>query len=528
MQNFAQIEGVAVDTPKTDIISDNDLSKSTNVVIKASRVSTQTKELINQVLEKTPLKNTYKKNGVLYLITIVEKTPQEISFKSILKHFGKNKKYNPDAEYQRRGEQHSDPTRRDILISILSGENVGLIVLKQNSDGTWDIVDGKQRMEVVHDFLNNNLEISSDKAADFWKLFLNDRFLYKETISDKKDLLITNKILAKIQTGKYPKVKYEDLPSYIQEHVIDEFNLNGIIADVQVKNLSTNTTLYENEENYSKKEVGKAILKKFIDINKNKKVISSSDILWASNKDCILENREFLSSLPSMGNVFGYLLKNKPNSNELDDTNDVRKFMILLARAAMIYQGDLSWGDSEKKLVSLVLDRDAGDFSDRTAEVFEKVVSCFEKGLFSQTYIQGNIEKELMVQPEFTSSRSDILKLSYFTMMWYMIEHIEKNPNDYMRAGEGKIKFFKLVEKVSEYLTLGKLANINHDEWNRDDLPLKKYDLGNEFFSNEIFENIEVGNLLRKVKDLNQHQAGLSKDYAETFKKLIRFAETKI
>jgi len=527
-----QTESVHVDTPKTLTISDSDSSKSTKNQItfspKTTRVSIETKERINLLLEETPLKNTYTKNGVHYLITIVEKEGLELSFKKILKHFGKNKKYNPDAEYQRRGEQHTDPTRRDILISILSGENIGLIVMKQNPDETWDIIDGKQRMEVVYDFLTNHLEISTDKSADFWKLFLNDRFLYRENITDKKDLMTVNKILNKIQEGKFPKVKYEDLPTFIQEFIIDEFQLNGIVANVNVKNLSNNTILYENEENYSKKEVGKAILKKFIDINKNKKVISSSDILWASGKDCILENREFLSTLPNMGNIFGYQLKYKTGSHDLDDTNEVRKFMILLARASMIYQGDLSWGDSEKKLVSLVLEKDKGDFSDRTTEVFEKMISCFEKGLFSQTYFQGNLEKELYIQPEFTSTRSDILKLTYFTMMWYVVEHIEKNPNEYMKAGEGKTKLFKLVEKVSEYLTLGKLANINHDEWNRNDLPLKKYDLANEFFSTEKFEDIEIGELLKKVKDFNQHQAGLSRDYEQTFKKLIKYSETKI
>ena len=113
-------------------------------------------------------------------------------------------------------------------------------------------------------------------------------------------------------------------------------------------------------------------------------------------------------------------------------------------------------------------------------------------------------------------------------MMWYMTEHVEKNPNEYMKAGEGKTKFFKLVEKVSEYLTLGKLANINHDEWYREDLPLKKYNLDEEFYSNEKFEGVEISELLRKVKDFNQHQAGLSRDYAETFRKLIKYAETKI
>ena len=179
-------------------------------------------------------------------------------------------------------------------------------------------------------------------------------------------------------------------------------------------------------------------------------------------------------------------------------------------------------------MVSLVLEKDNGDFSTKTRDIFEKMISCFEKGLFSQTYFHANSEKELKVQQEFTSGRSDILKLSYFTMMWYLTEHIEINPNEYMKAGEGKTKLFKLVEKISEYLTLGKLANINHTEWNREELPLIKYNLGQEFYSEEMFEDIKITDLLHKVKDLNQHQAGLSKDADKTFKKLIRYSESKL
>ena len=78
------------------------------------------------------------------------------------------------------------------------------------------------------------------------------------------------------------------------------------------------------------------------------------------------------------------------------------------------------------------------------------------------------------------------------------------------------------------YLTLGKLANINHDEWNRQDLPLVKYNLSQEFYSTDKFDGIEIGILLKKVKDLNQHQKGLSKDSENTLKTLIKYCETKI
>jgi hypothetical protein len=537
MENYIQNEGVIVDTP-TNVISDNSLFKSTqnSPVVSFTNliegVSLETKNLILKHLSKTPLKNTYVFNGKLYQICIYEKQDLDISFKSIFNHLGKgkNKKYNPDAEYQRRGKQHSESSRQEILLALLSGENVGLLILKKNIDGTYDIVDGKQRMEIVKDFISGSLTIPPKKAANFWKLYLDK--IINTHIHDKEDKLKCSKIVSKLSQGKYPKVNYLDLPTFIKESIFenDELKLSAKVADIQVTELGTNKIIQSVEEAYNEQKVGKAIFKKFIDINKNKAVIKAADILWAAGEDSILENRRFLETLPNMGSLFGYVLKNKPNSNELDDTDEVRNFMILLARASMLYQGDLKWGDSTKKYVTMVLDEGKGDFNPVVQDTFERVISVFENGLFSTSI--GPDEKTIQIPSEFTSSRSDILKLSYFLMMWYVVEYIKGKSDRFISGGEPKMRLLRLVEKLSIYLTLGKLGNIDHTRWNDEkeiDLPLIKYKLKEEFYSEEYFEGIKIKDLMVKIKDLNIHQSGLSgADYDKTFRTLIKYVDSKL
>lgn len=534
-------EGV-VDTPKTLVISDDDTSKSTiyNPVLD-NNLHQSIKDSILDGLSRTPLKNTYVYDGKLYLVSIFEKQTMEISFKSVHQKFGKgpNKIYNPDAEYQRRGKQHTEASRQEILLALLAGENVGLIILKKNSDGTYDIVDGKQRMEIVKDFIQGNLIISPKKAANFWKLYLHQ--LLSTHVHDKEDKLKVNKILNKLAQRKYPKVVYKDLPKFIQNEIYenDQLKLSAKIADIQIVELGSNRIIHPNEKEYNFDIVTKAIFKKFIDINKNKAVIKAQDILWAAGEDCILENRRFLETYPQMGFLFGYTLKNKPNSQDLDDTDQVRSFMILLARASMLFQGSfedsdtikmgsLKWGDSPKKFVDMVLTDGKGDFTPYVQELFYKMISIFERGLFNHKV--GPEQKEIQIPEEFTSQRSDILKLSYFLMMWYVTEYIQGKSERFLSGGEPKMRFLELVQKLSIYLTLGKLGNVDHNRWNIDkDLPLLKYNLKDEFYSEETFEGIKLGELLGRVKDLNIHQAGLSKDtYPETFRTLIKYVDSKL
>jgi hypothetical protein len=98
----------------------------------------------------------------------------------------------------------------------------------------------------------------------------------------------------------------------------------------------------------------------------------------------------------------------------------------------------------------------------------------------------------------------------------------------YFVEGKPTRKFYRLIDKVSMYLSLGKMANLSQNEYNREESPLTKYNLGNEFYSNEKFEGVEVSDLLNKVMNLYKHNQKAGKDSENTLRTLIKYSETKI
>jgi hypothetical protein len=84
-------------------------------------------------------------------------------------------------------------------------------------------------MEIVKDFISGSLIIPPKKAANFWKLYLDK--IINTHIHDKEDKLKCSKIVSKLSQGKYPKVNYLDLPTFIKEYI---FNItsNCIISRI--------------------------------------------------------------------------------------------------------------------------------------------------------------------------------------------------------------------------------------------------------------------------------------------------------
>ena len=508
-------------------------------------VNDERKSKINQVMmdNRHQLKNVYlSQSGKLCMITLDEDTPAVITFLGLKNSYGENKKYDPNHEAQRRDKQHSKQKQLNMLISCLSKERIGNIILKKTDDNRFEIIDGRQRTSIVYNFLKSELTLTGKHSKDFWKLYLNDDFLYNENL-ESEDSLIRNKVLSKIENGQFPTVKFDKLPSIIQQDILNNFLLNGIVVNPEVKYVSNKEIVQP--EDLDMGEVNDAIIRKFVDINDSSKPVSNEDILWAATSDPILQSRKFLDTLPSLFELLSYNLENKIIYNRLvlDDTNESRKLATLLGRAQMLFQGTLNWGAGPAKLRSLVLETDDTKFDDKTKYAWRFLTGVdnkkpnLENLIFKQTYIERDTEKSLQVPEEFKSSRRDVLVVMLLTSLMHLSDYIltKQSEDEYWMVKEKLLvggmatrKFFKWVETIMVYLTLGKLANIDYQEWNREDLPLVKYNLTKEFYSTDIFDGIEIGSLMKKVKDLNQHQEGLSKDSENTFKTLIKYCETKI
>jgi hypothetical protein len=556
MNTNIQHEGT-VDVQSSTIVSDNTVEISTENLLSSKlqafdgikRVSI----LEHLCSESTRLKNVYSINGKHFLVLVKESGDVPLSFSSLRLNYGKGKYFNPNTEYQRNPQKHSESNRRAILLSILSREGVGQLLLVKKLDNTYDIIDGRQRTEIVNAFVTGVLKLTGKWAKEFWKLFANQSFLFKENISETDGRLIVNKLLKSLQDKKTPKVDFTKLPPFIQNHILDTYSLHGKVVTTEVFDLEKSTQIPWDSPNYKEIEVKNAITRKFIDVNLYKAEISTEDILWGSGEDCILTIRNFLDTKPTMATLFGIKLEDIDCDGVrlLDATDEVREFMIQLSLSHMFYQNTeekredgkklgLDWASSGKKLQKLILEGLGGTFTDRTIDIHEKMVLWFEKGLFQGTYVEGEEDKNLYIPSELNDSRVDVLRKLYFTTMLFVTEFInEKKGDGYLIAGKPTYKFFKLMEKISIYLTIGKIFNLKDlTEFNqqygipqvylREDLPLLKYGLLKEFVSKEIFEDTTISQLLTKVGELNTSMSGRAVDYHKTIKKLIRYAETKI
>lgn len=516
-------------------VNGQEKSKSCSVI----RVSDELREVVENYFKvkeiETSLKNTYvDSEGNLCLIRLEETSSNPIPFISLWNSYGPGKMYDPTAKQQRRDKQHSISARKQMLLSYIGKEDLGKFILMCTENGRFLIIDGRQRSSLVNEFLTDVMKLTGSDASNFWKWFLNDQHLYNEKLSSEESIKC-NKILQTMAKGTMPSVIFSKLPETIKNHIFYNLNSQSVTLRVSVHKMGR-TLVRVDESQWNIDEVSDAITRKFIDINQFHKAIDKKDIIWSSAVPMVSLVRDFLEDKPILGQRFGYTLKDKCENGlyKLDDTNEVRKFMILISRALLIYQKTLQWGSSEGEVVKIVLNNtELGNFNSQTKNVFRFWKKILDGKLMGDTYIGENGETCMLEIPEeFTKSSTDILKLSYFLTTLYVMEMMLFNNygeiNHYLISGEPTKKFYKLIEKVSVCLTLGRLANINHKEWQREDLPLVKYNLGDEFFSNEIFNGVEVGTLLNKVKDLNQHQKGLSKDCENTLITLIKYCETKI
>ena len=534
-QNASTVESLINEVDKNEeSVELSSLSRNLRREIER-RVSTETREKIKNYYKSVEkgLKNTYiDEDNNLCFIKLTEKTKTPISFLSLWNGYGAGKRYDPTAPQQRRDKQHPAEARKQILLSFIGGEDLGKFILLEKEDGSFWIIDGRQRSSIVNEFLTDKLILTATNAENFWKWFVNDRYLYSESLNSE-DRIKSNKIIKTFESGKTPRVLFSALPSVIQDFILYNISVQSVVITPSVYKLGDDLTKVD-ESRWDYDEIMSSITRKFIDINQFHKAIEKKDIIWGAKSDSVRLVRDFLEDKPILGHRFGYTLVDKVENGfcSLDDTNEVRKFMILISRACMIYQNTLQWGAGESEIVKLILNTDNADFTSETKHVWKQWKKVIDNKMMGGTYYQDGNETMLFIPEEFSKSNSDIMKLTYFLSSLYLIDIMFKDnygaTNGYFAQGEPTKKMYKLLEKVSVYLTLGKLGNINHENWNREDLPLVKYDLAQDFYSNEIFNKIEIGTLLGKVKDLNQHQRGLSKDYENTLRTLIKFCETKI
>lgn len=141
-------------------------------------------------------------------------------------------KYNFEPEYQRKGNVWSDEKKSFLIDSILKNYPMPPIFLHQQIDSEsgatiYNIIDGKQRLSSILQFINNELELPSDYDVGAF----GDARLNSKKFSDLKDELQD----FKMQFWKYvltvEYIEAEDLD--IINNVFDRLNRNGEPLEAQ-------------------------------------------------------------------------------------------------------------------------------------------------------------------------------------------------------------------------------------------------------------------------------------------------------
>lgn len=137
------------------------------------------------------------------------------------------KKYNFDPSYQRRGDVWNDNKKSFLIDTILKNFPMPPIFLHQrinDSDGTtvYEIIDGKQRLQSIVDFIENRINIPEDFSEDGFGDSSLDGASFKDL--DKGNLNIYKKMFWRYNLS----IEYIDSNELnIIDNVFDRLNRNG-------------------------------------------------------------------------------------------------------------------------------------------------------------------------------------------------------------------------------------------------------------------------------------------------------------
>ena len=401
------------------------------------RVPNEKRETIKKLVSAGSLKNTYiDTDGNLCFIMLKDLEGPSISFYSLSKNYGVGKKYDPTPKIQRRDKQHSSSDRKQILLSYLSEEFLGKILMVNRAylDGqraaqtsSYYIIDGRQRSSIIIEFLNDNLVLRDGDAKNFWKWYLSDEYLYSDKLSGG-DTLTANKIINSFVGGKVPSVKFSSLPDVIKNHIMEDFSIHTTVCTPEVWKLTDTEFIKVDESQWDMEKIQDAISRKFTDINRYIKKIDNKDIIRTCGEDVVRKVWDFLEDKPTLAKEMGYTLVDVLENGfyRFDDTNEVRKLQILISRALSIYENHLQWGSSENELQKKISNGVKLEFSTKTQTVWGNWKKFIGNEIFDETYYDGG-DKKFNLYSEFVGGGSDIMKLKFFLTTLYLMEIMVKD-----------------------------------------------------------------------------------------------------
>lgn len=192
---------------------------------------------------------------------------------------------NPD--FQRKEVWKEQKMKDDLIWSILSEMPIGFITLsrKTNDKGIleYEVVDGKQRLTTINEFINGDLSINGDVLKKFFK----EQKDFIENLGNNEEKAKFEIFNKKILSFENFKFNFKSLPRYIQQ--IIEGTLIGV------------TSIFLNQDDKKRDET----VREYFRILQNQEKLRAGEILNATNEK-----------------LLNYLFKN----NNFDSDNLIDKF----------------------------------------------------------------------------------------------------------------------------------------------------------------------------------------------------------
>lgn len=509
----------------------NEIVKKTKIMlqkndelVQAQETALSQEELIfKNLIEQNP--SLYKApSGEIYQIYLEESGTESSSYETIHSNYGKNCKYDADVDYQRLKDQHKPESKKKILHDILMGERVGRIVVyrKPGTVDNFEVVDGKQRIEMLRSFISGELKLTGKYAASFWARF----YLYLVNPSPKDSVLCNNLKKSLANNKSVPDVKFQELPSRLQDRIKGtKFDI-ATITEVKFRNIKTDLPIQLGHPDYNEELAKNQITRKFGKLNSQVAQAKPEDTVYGQTNDVVTFSRKFVrTSHPLLSNL------GIETGKEIDNKQQ-REFAFNLITCLVMFEKNkngnyfIDWAPRTKTIQDLIIDNKVDELSDLNLRFLDFLGQTIRK-LLSQKYHIDNEEKYIKFPNELVGKQKKVVHLVLLCSLRIFFEKVMNDRNlfkKYFNEGGPNNSFGRFFQMFLEYLSLLSLASKKDREQfvSTPESPVMRYNLGNDYFDLQNFQ------ILDEVILLNKNNGVLGQKFRDKISKLIDLVNSKI
>jgi len=486
-------------------------------------VLTQEEQIFKNLVEQNS--SLYKApSGEIYQVYLEEAGTSSHSYQEIHSNYGKNNKYDADVDYQRLKDQHPLETKKKILNDILMGERVGRIVVykKPGTRENFEVVDGKQRIEIMRDFVLSKLKLNGKYAASFWARYYS--YLLEFPSQDSVKCNSLKKQLA--QNKSIPDVKFGILPSRLQDSIMGTPFDIAKITDVKFRNIKTDKPIQLGHPDYNEEIAKNQITKKFGKLNSQVAQAKPEDTVYGQTNDIVILSRKFVQTQHPLLTAL-----NIDVENSLIESKEQREFAFSIIKCLSMFEKNkngnyfVDWAPKTKTIQDLIIDNKIDELNVDNERFMDFMTMTLRKTL-SQKFVVNGEDKFIKVPEELIGGGkkiSHLILLCSLRVLFGKITSDNKLMGKYFSEGGPNNTFFRFTQRLFDYLSLLSTASKKdlNSFINGEESPVMKYGLQEDYFDSVNYQ------IIQDVVMLNKNNGTLGKDFREKISKLINLLDTK-